>query len=471
MRELRYENTGTSAYLVYEINRDDVIDSMSLGMLTNNHIDGIAPTLFSQMDDKKFVKFNISGKVSATQLFEGPVNKARLIGVLSGIITAMMSAEEYMLDPQALPLGLDYIFVDPKTSETVMICLPIENISGLDADLGIFFKNILFRTQFDQTENCDHVAQILNFLSTTPSLSLPDFRDLLNSLSSPSGNAVTYPVHKDEKQPETHTTVTTSIPQVTSHTPGTSAGTGVSTSIPVSNELTMDNMMGGKPGGSQNTVEDDNQDDGPSISLWYLLQHYNKDNAAAYKAQKDKKKGKKDTKKGKTQKTADTSGNFDLDMGFAIPGQNSEIPKLSDDSLPKIETRIPEQTSVTPEHIDYGDTILLVGRHAQDDDAATAVIRPYLVRLRTGERVDVTGSEFRIGRKKSAVDYCIDNNKTVSSTHAKIVSHSGEFFVVDLNSSNYTYVNGRMIASNEEVILADGTKLCFSDEDFEFHLR
>ena len=465
MRELRYENKGTSAYLVYEIRSDDVIDSMSLGMLTNNQIDGIAPTMFIQMDDRKYVKFNISGKVSATQLFEGPVNKARLIGVLSGIITAMMSAEEYMLDPQALPLGLDYIFVDPKTSETVMICLPVENISEMNADLGIFFKNILFRTQFDQTENCDHVAQILNFLSATPSLSLSDFRDLLNHLSSPGGKAVTYTANTADnsviyKDPDPD--VMESKPQ-DQNTPGTNH-------IPVKNDPIDENLDD-----DQNADDEDIQDEGPSMSLLYLLQHYSKENAAAYKAQQDKKKVQQDKKKApkddskkKPQKPKEAS-NSAFSMDFAVPGQNAEVPVKKDAPLPKIEKASPESTASQPEHLDYGDTVLLVDK-APDNDVTTAFRRAYLIRPRTGDRVDIIGDEFTIGRKKSAVNYCIDNNKTVSGTHAKIVNHNGEYFVVDLKSSNYTYVNGRMIQSHEEVILANGTKLCFSDEEFEFHL-
>lgn len=464
MRELRYENKGTSAYLVYEIREDDVIDSMSLGMLTNNKIEGIAPTVFSQMDNKKYVKFNISGKVSAAQLFEGPVNKKRLIGVLTGIITAMTSAEDYMLDPQALPLGLDYIFVDPKTSETVMICLPIEGLSGMGADLGVFFKNIIFRTQFDQTENCDHVAQILNFLNSSPALSLPAFKELLDKVSGAKSKAVTYEVHHEKD-----------VPPVKKPEPKPIVPDPIVPADPVIPEGPVFEIPADIP------PVDDDDDDEPEMSWFYLMQHYSKENAEIYKRQQEKKKKKgqqeaakskpADKKKdsGKDKKKKKDKSSADLDLEFAIPGQSVDIPK-GDENLPKLDAHHISETPVKPEHIDYGPTVLLVDRHPEEDNA-TAVIRPYLIRSKTGERVDIHGNAFTIGRKKAAVDYCIENNKTVSGTHAKIVSHNGEYFVVDLNSSNYTYVNGRMIQSNEEVILADGTKLCFSDEDFEFHLK
>lgn len=104
-----FENQGTNTYLVYEIGAEDVLDTMSLGMLTNNAIPGLAAASFMQMDTAQYIKYNVSAKVSVSQLFSGAVNKKRLIGVFSGIVDAMLSAEEYMLDPNNLVLDLDYV--------------------------------------------------------------------------------------------------------------------------------------------------------------------------------------------------------------------------------------------------------------------------------------------------------------------------------------------------------------------------
>ena len=72
-----FETQGTNTYLVYQVGDEDRIDSMSLGMLTNNKIPGLASTIFTQMDMTKYVKFNVSAKISVKQFFNGPVNKKR----------------------------------------------------------------------------------------------------------------------------------------------------------------------------------------------------------------------------------------------------------------------------------------------------------------------------------------------------------------------------------------------------------
>lgn len=176
-----FESQGTNTYLVYAVNPEDIIDTISLGMLTNNKIPGLVPTQFSQMNATKYIKYNVSSRVSVRQFFSGVVNKKRLLGVFCGIINAMLAAEEYMIDSSSIILNLDYIFTDVSTCETILICLPIAQM-GQNVDLGEFFKNIVFATKFDQTENCDYVAQIINYLNSTPIFSLTDFKAVLDNI-------------------------------------------------------------------------------------------------------------------------------------------------------------------------------------------------------------------------------------------------------------------------------------------------
>jgi pSer/pThr/pTyr-binding forkhead associated (FHA) protein len=51
------------------------------------------------------------------------------------------------------------------------------------------------------------------------------------------------------------------------------------------------------------------------------------------------------------------------------------------------------------------------------------------------------------------------------------VTRDGQFFVVDTNSTNHTFVNGQMIPPNHETVLNDGDVLTLANESFEFHLR
>lgn len=53
--------------------------------------------------------------------------------------------------------------------------------------------------------------------------------------------------------------------------------------------------------------------------------------------------------------------------------------------------------------------------------------------------------EYTIGRSKEC-SLCF-SNKRVSSHHAKIVFESGKYKVIDLDSKNHTFVNGKRVSS------------------------
>lgn len=95
---------------------------------------------------------------------------------------------------------------------------------------------------------------------------------------------------------------------------------------------------------------------------------------------------------------------------------------------------------------------------------------PYLIRCRDNTMIQIDRMEFTIGKKQGAVDYCIAGNKAVSRVHAKLVNRGGQFSVVDMQSTNHTYVDGICIPENVEVPIVSGTRLRFANEEFEFKM-
>lgn len=91
-----------------------------------------------------------------------------------------------------------------------------------------------------------------------------------------------------------------------------------------------------------------------------------------------------------------------------------------------------------------------------------------LVRVKTNENVVIRKPLFSIGKERNRVDYCVANNNSVSRTHANIVFKNGSYFIVDLNSTNSTYVNGTQIAPNQEVRLNTNDRIRLADEEFIF---
>ena len=526
---LRFENQGTSTYLVYEVQPTDELDTMTLGMLANNTIPGFAPVTFQQIDTTKYIRFNVTAKVSVAQFFSGPVNKRRLMGVFYGVINAISAAEDYMLDPEMLLLDLDHMYSDVSTCETVLICLPVMNHNNSLQDLGKFFKSIIFNTQFDQTENCGYVAQILNYLNSTPNLSLHDFKNLLDSINKagaaqpvpqpapqPAPQPVPQPAPQPMPQPAPQAAPQPASRPVQNWQPVIPQGGYAAPQQPQKPQQPQPPkapvgfaIPGQQP---QKPAAPANPDEKP-MTLMYLMQHYNKENAAIYKAQQEAKKGQKAEAAPKQPKAPKNSKQSAAPMptgfavpgqsapqtpgGFAIPGQQPQQPAAPAYGMPPQHQQpkapgfampapqpvpqpapqpVPQPAPQPAMPINFGATTVLGGEDMggttvlSAPSAAASKPTPYLLRRKNNERIPLNKPVFRIGKEKSYVDYFIADNPAISRSHANIINREGNFFIVDTNSTNHTYVNGVMSPSNAETKLAHGDSVTLGNEEFEFKM-
>lgn len=518
--KLSFENQGTNTYLVCALASGETLDSTCLGMIVNNRIAGLAPALYSQMDDQKFLKYNVSAKISATQLFEGVVNKKRLLGVFRGIVRAVLSAEDYMIDPSMLLLNLDYVFADVTTAETLVICLPLADERRPAVDFGQYFRDLVFHTRFDQTENCDYVAHLINYLNGTPVFSLAEFSRLLEELdgAAPAASAkpqaavqrpaapvqpAPVPVQQPAPAPQP------AAPQMQQPAPAQP--------VPVPPPAPEKKKKAEKKQAAPAQPVPPRPEGEKEISMFTLLMHYSKENKELYKAQQAAKKAAKEAASAQSvpqpgqpapagAKAAPAAGfavpgqpqpGFAVpgrpQPGFAVPGQPHQgfaAPAQSPAPAPAqpapvqaaapVQSRPAQSRPVQPaapvpqvQPASFGETTVLGGAASGETTVLgvgtpAAPVQPYLLRVKNNERIPINKPSFRIGKERSFVDYFIADNTAISRSHANILNRDGEYYIVDTNSTNHTYVNGVMIRSNVETKLTHGAKITLANESFEF---
>ena len=550
-----YENQGNNTYLVYKIGASDNVDTMSLGMITNNKIDGIVPTLFTQSDTDRFIKYNISAKVSAKEFLSGVVNKKRLLGVFISVLKAIKSTEEYMIDARSLLIDLEHIYVDVSKCDAMLVCLPLVR-QNESVNIPMFFKQIMFSTQFDQNENCDYVAQIINYLNSTPVFSVDAFEKLLMDIDADNLNiAASKAGQQKPVQPQSQSQsqqpkpmqpamnqlknaqVQTNMPsqgKMQSQRETQSANNvvqpnQVNFAVPNMNPQNQNRInnnvqMGTNISGTYVETTSEKQ-----MSMFGLLTHYSKENKQIYERQKAQRKAQKEAEKngaampGQNVKASNAS--------FAIPGQPPQqrpqpqtvmpqqpqqqfaqpqrqftqsnqpqsqfaqpqpMPQAQQKPVQQVQpqpvqnqntnTGMTGNPSVPPQILEnmtkagnFGETTVLgVGSEAGETTvlgtSQAQIIKPYLLRIKNNERIELNKPVFRIGKERSYVDYFVSDNTAVSRSHANIINKDNEFYIVDTNSTNHTYVNGSMIQSNVETKIEHGTKIRLANEDFEFFM-
>ena len=543
MKEFKYENQGASSFLVYQLKEEDVLDNISLNMLTSNKAKGLASTNYMQMDTQRFIRYTITGKITANQFFARPVTKQSFMGIFKGITEAMVSAEEYMLDPACILLDLNQIYTDVSTGETECICLPVENEKE-QKDQREFLKSVMFQAQFENPEEGSYVTRILNYLNSIPVFSSLDFLNLLTEMER-EGKKDRTPLASAAKESLQQGVAEFGNAVANSSLGGAAASFFEQSSLSPAGALRQENAV-------EEAIPDiPVPDDIPKeerISLFYLLQHYNNNRAKEYMAQQKQLKARKEAlkkielaKKGGKKKSAaslnlpggkaktasaapkakkPSSGGF----SFQIPGKESgkdkpgeELPGIkslpnapvnsqgnfagnpkvstpvgSGMNIPKSNSSVAkgtlqpakpsplfsnQQEAVGNGRRNFGDTTVL---HSGFRGEETSVLnytkapdtpkQPYLLRIKNGERIPITGNIFRLGKEEKFVDYVIHDNEAISRSHANIISRNGQYFLQDNNSTNHSFLNGQQCISNVELPLQDKASIRLGNEEFQFLL-
>lgn len=96
---------------------------------------------------------------------------------------------------------------------------------------------------------------------------------------------------------------------------------------------------------------------------------------------------------------------------------------------------------------------------------------PMLTRTKNGERILIDKPMFKIGTSRESCDMVVTDNRYISRIHAYIITRNGRYFIIDRNSTNKTYVNGKAILAETEAELFDNTQVRLANEDMVFNIE
>lgn len=564
MQGFTYENQGQNTYLVYQFD-DRPIDTMALGMLTNNKIKGFAPAIYTEIDNQKFIKYNVSSHVTLSKLFMGDVRKMRLLKTFVNIVDAMQMLDAYMLDRRTIMLDRDYIYVDASTSDVSMICVPVVD-EFAPIDEREFFKNIIFSVSFAANENGDYVARILAYLNSVELFQLQDFKKMLEGLMSEQPAVGMQNVQPAMGAPYTQNNpyqqtpagapaqpqmnmkpavMQQPVPPVQPQNRPTDIGqepaiqnvyvsSGASAKDiklakreemlkqqeeerareMAKNPIAPENVDMGfaVPGMSTNQYASKPKAAAPAvpakkaskgkknsgsseddISLFYLMQHYSKENKEKYKAAKERKKsGNTATEAPVAKKQASVIKPMAASAVQQPPVSNPYQAAPAQPQAPAMNSPYqtapaqpqapvmnnpypaPQMPAMGGMQDDYDQTTLIKNTGNTDDagttvlNAATKVERhPYLYQVKNGRKIYLDKKTNRIGKNREVVDICIDGNPAISRCHAIFYRVDDACYIEDLNSTNGTFVDDQQITSNCKTMVRVGSRVKLGDEEFE----
>lgn len=164
MIDLNIKNNGDEVITEYLLKPNDRIDNLTLGMLVNNNIKGVISVTPVQIEKERYFRYNITGMVTLKKYLGEYIKKDKILKAFYGIALAIRESKEYMINWTSFSLEQKDIYINEKTGEVGLICLPILSVIN-DGNICNFFKNILFSSQFDMEENGDYVGKLITILN------------------------------------------------------------------------------------------------------------------------------------------------------------------------------------------------------------------------------------------------------------------------------------------------------------------
>lgn len=101
--------------------------------------------------------------------------------------------------------------------------------------------------------------------------------------------------------------------------------------------------------------------------------------------------------------------------------------------------------------------------------SAETTVRVKIVALNAPERteIEITKDEFILGRKQGLADGVIAFNRLIGRSHCKILRRGSQYFVVDLQSQNGTYLNKVRLQPNRPAGIKNGDVIRLANSDFQ----
>lgn len=212
MGTFTYENQGTYTFLIYTADMDEEIDSVAVGMTTNNKLEGIISPGIQQKNMRMVYKFNITSMTAMEDVLLSVLNQKKLVAMIESMAKCILYSQQYLLTEENFLLDPAHIYVNVSTGETSLIVSPVVKQDGMS--FQNFLKELLNSVISDESEDCTYIVKIRNYINKRDGFSYEGLLDTLNKLGTPNNSVYARAdIPQAKPQPQVTPTPVATAPQ------------------------------------------------------------------------------------------------------------------------------------------------------------------------------------------------------------------------------------------------------------------
>ena len=417
MSKVVIQNKRGKITVINRLTYPETVNERIYNAIVSGMFESFLPVSIKQKRKETRIECSVQGLQTINQYFTGLVSKKMFLDLAYQIALIIKGCEKNMVSANNLDLQKDRVFIDPITKMVKCVYWPVVNNQRSDPP-HLFLKQLPYDVSFSPHEDNSYLEQYAAFFDGYNPFSINGFEKLILKLQGKKSNGGTHtPSGALSGTPSEH---------LTDPKKGKLEDTEKA-------NVEYDPFSGPGSGGSSYN------DQKPQPPKDYIF--------CTSCGQKNP-----------------INSNFCCACGNKL-SKGKTIDKPADDDKKPEKDEKPNNGGTTVLGAQSGGTVVL------GYDEPDPPVFPTLLRNKTGEEYDVDKPVFRIGTEQAYCDLFVPDNNFISRSHADIITKDERYFVIDRNSTNKTYVDGKVIPRETEVEIFDGTVLKLANEEFVFSLE
>lgn len=414
MSKILVENKRGKITITNKLSYPETVNERVYNAITKGMFEGFLSVSVIQKRKETLIECTAQGLLPLTSYFNGLVTKKMFLDFVYQVIVLVKNCDKNMINANNIEWQADKIFIEPQSKAVKCIFWPVVN-NQRDAAPYVFLKELPYKLKFNPHEDSSYLEQYKAFFNSVPPFSVNSFERLILKLQGKT-------------------------------TPG--------------NMHVPSGILSGKLSYEKKQAQSNlNVQKEASIEYDPFSQ-----------SGIEKEENNKERVQGEQFKFCSSCGfknkanaNFCIKCGTALQ-QRQEEPKKSEPSIPPVGEDL-NDSGTTVLGDDFGGTTVL------GFDEPEEPIYPILTRLRNGESFVINKPTYRIGKEQRYCDLFICDNSYISRSHADILTRDDRYYIIDRNSTNRTFVDGKVIPVEREVEIFPGTAIRLANEDFTFDIE
>lgn len=432
---LRYENNSTSSYLVIIPEKSRKHISYQTQMLLNNRIEGILSFHMNYMEQNWNYYFDITSKCTfASFLSRKRFTRDEFLITLLKVINNIENIRSYLLTDNNILLDSEYIYVEPQSISVFFIYLPFHECKNDYKDF--FIDLIVNQIKFENEVSDNYIQKILETVKSDQ-FSLGALKQLIERLLGENSAVL------DELPPEQkHKPVNIPKNSIKSRSEDKAGNVMYEVLLQIAFIVTFICTAG------SSFVK---MSENPKITLLLLFALFLLADILIIRIINEQKRKKNENSNYNVLKFI--SGKMRVMQ--VVSKTVEEVEPVHADS-PVIQELPDEQDK---QEFYHGETEII----KMDTHTGYSFLKE-----KEGEDfIEIDKESLLIGRMDNFVDHVI-NTSAIGKIHAEIMKEGSEYYIMDCNSRNGTFINGSRLLPNTRNRLKNNDEVRFANKEFVF---